>query len=258
MVTVNGQQSLWESLAARLRDDITSGVLKPGAKIPTEEWLQDTYKLSRTTVRKALGKLTNEGLITEGAGKQGRRVTDRRPVEMPFAQSETQERAERRREQGIDAWMADVADQGRKASQNLKVSTEPASARVGALLGIPEGAPVVERRHVRTVDEEPNNLSSTYYERELVKDTPIMDPYDIPGGVILWMRDNMGIRQEWFRYEFEARMPTPEEARELRIPSGIPVLLQYTTGCTADRQPVKLTVTTWPSDRARLADWLPG
>jgi GntR family transcriptional regulator len=258
MVRVNGQPALWRTLADALRSDITSGELKPGDKIPTEEWLRDTYKMSRTTVRKALLTLANEGLITEGSGKQGRRVADRRPVEMPFAQSETQERAEWRREQGIDAWVADVTDQGRVATQELRVETRPADFTIAPRLDIDLGAIVVERSHVRTVDGETHNLSSTYYERELVKDTPIMDPYDIPGGVILWMRDHMGIRQEWFRYEFEARMPTPDEGRELRIPSGIPVLIQYTTGCKADRKPVKLTVTTWPADRVRLADWLRG
>jgi GntR family transcriptional regulator len=258
VVAVNSGTALWETLADSVREDIATGRLKPGDLLPTEKELGEDFELSRTTVRRALAQLVSEGLVTEGQGRQGRRVADRRPVEMPFAQSETQERAERRREQGTDAWVTDVAEQGREASQELRVETKPADARIAQRLGISPGDVVVERRHYRTVDGELNNLSSTFYERELVKGTPVMDPYDIPGGVILWMRDNMGIRQEWFRYEFEARMPTPDEARDLRMPSGVPVLIQYTTGCTADRKPVKLTVTTWPADRVRLADWLSG
>jgi GntR family transcriptional regulator len=243
-------------VADDLRARILSGELPPGAQVPSEPELMQMYGYSRDTVRKAVALLLNEGLITNGQGRP-RRVRRHAPLEMPFAQSESRERAEQRREQGTDAWVTDVTEQGRGADQRLTVSIDDADAGIARRLGIAEGEPAVVRRHVRLVDGEPHNISHTYYALSLVEDTPIMYPRDIPQGVIRFMRDVMGIEQDSFLYEFEARMPTPDEAQVLRIPAGIPVMIQYTTGYEGER-PVKLTVTTWPSDRARLIARLPG
>ena len=56
------------------------------------------YHYSRDTVRKAVPLLLNEGLVTNGQGRP-RRVRKHAPLEMPFAQSESRERAEQRRQQ---------------------------------------------------------------------------------------------------------------------------------------------------------------
>jgi GntR family transcriptional regulator len=45
-------------------------------KLPTEQELGDRYKVSRNTVRLALGLLTNEGIITSTPGR-GTFVRDR-------------------------------------------------------------------------------------------------------------------------------------------------------------------------------------
>jgi GntR family transcriptional regulator len=243
-------------VADDLRARILSGELPPGAQVPSEPELMQQYGYSRDTVRKAVALLLNEGLVTNGQGRP-RRVRKHAPLEMPFAQSESRERAEQRRERGTDAWVTDVAEQNRAAEQRLTVSIDDASARIAQRLGITENAPVVVRRHVRLVDGEPHNISDTYYALSLVEDTPIMYPRDIAEGVIRYMREAMGIEQDSFLYEFEARMPTPEEAQQLRIPAGVPVIIHYTTGYEGER-PVKVTVTTWPADRARLVARLPG
>ena len=72
---------------------------------------------------------------------------------------------------------------------------------------------MVVRRHLRTVDGEPHNICDTFYDLTLAEGTLIMYPRDIPQGVILYMGDEMGIAQDSFLYEFEARMPTPDEAQ---------------------------------------------
>jgi len=243
-------------VADDLRARILSGDLAPGDLVPSEPELVQQYGYSRDTVRKAVALLLNEGLITNGQGRP-RRVRKHAPLEMPFAQSESRERAEQRREHGTDAWVTDVGEQNRSADTRLNVSIDYADAGIARRLGLAEGDPVVVRRHVRLVDGDAHNLSDTFYDLKLAENTLIMLPRDIPQGVILYMRDEMGIDQDNFAYEFEARMPTPDEAQRLRIPAGIPVMIQYTTGYEGER-PVKLTVTTWPADRARLIARLPG
>jgi GntR family transcriptional regulator len=257
VVTVNADDTLWRDIAASLRDDMEAGRLKPGDALPSELKLAADRKVSRNTVRRALAKLTTEGLITEGHGRLGRRVRRHDPLEMPFAQSESRERAAQRRDRGHDAWVTDVTEQGRTADTDLTVSIVNAEPRIARHLELPEGDPVVVRHHMRLVDGEPHNLSDTFYDPRIAEGTLIMRPRDIPQGVILYMLDELGIAQDSFLYEFEARIPTPDEQQQLRIPEGIPVIIQYTTGYEGER-PVKVTVTTWPADRARLVARLPG
>ncbi len=58
----------YRALADLLREQITSGVAAPGQNLPSESVLAQTYGLSITTARRALGVLRNEGLIDVRAG----------------------------------------------------------------------------------------------------------------------------------------------------------------------------------------------
>lgn len=53
---------LYEQLAAILREMIRSGELKHLDPLPSETQLSQEYDLSRDTVRRAIGVLTEEGL----------------------------------------------------------------------------------------------------------------------------------------------------------------------------------------------------
>ncbi|MBN8629801.1 MAG: FadR family transcriptional regulator [Rhodobacterales bacterium] len=54
-----------ESLLGRIR----SGELAPGAQLPTESELCETYEVSRTVVREAIARLRSEGLVIPRQGK---------------------------------------------------------------------------------------------------------------------------------------------------------------------------------------------
>ena len=57
------------TLMEALNEQILSGTIKPGQKLPSENELTREYALSRHTVRKALALLENEGYITAQHGK---------------------------------------------------------------------------------------------------------------------------------------------------------------------------------------------
>ena len=71
------REPYYRQLAAFLRDDIHSGVIPEGGKLPSEPELQRTYGLSRGVVRQALALLRDEGLV-ETAGRIGSRVRPRK------------------------------------------------------------------------------------------------------------------------------------------------------------------------------------
>ena len=60
---------LYKQLMQKIRDDIAAGVYPVNSRIPSEQELCDTYKVSRVTVRKALFDLTQEGLLKRRQGK---------------------------------------------------------------------------------------------------------------------------------------------------------------------------------------------
>lgn len=62
--------SLADTLAARLREEIASGLLQAGERLPTEQQIALTYGVSRPTVREAVGLLKHDGLVVsrQGAG----------------------------------------------------------------------------------------------------------------------------------------------------------------------------------------------
>lgn len=62
--------SLADTLAQRLREEIASGRLQPGERLPTEQMMSQTYGVSRPVVREAVGRLKHDGLVTsrQGAG----------------------------------------------------------------------------------------------------------------------------------------------------------------------------------------------
>jgi len=58
----------WQQLADLLRQQIESGELAPGARIPSVLSLAQEYELAAGTVRKALAQLQREGLIESRVG----------------------------------------------------------------------------------------------------------------------------------------------------------------------------------------------
>lgn len=246
---------LYMEIAKELRLRIVNGDLPAGAAVPTEQALVEQYKVSRNTIRNALRELSSQGLITSGQGRTGRRVRDNRPITFHGSKSESMDRADERRITGVDAWVADVCEESREPAQTISTEIVNASTAIARRLEIDEGSPVVVRRRLRTVDGEPHNIADTYYPMDIAQGTPIMLPDDVKQGVIALMRE-MGHVQIRYRDDLSWRMPTPKESSSLDIPAGVPVLIQARTGYTKER-PVKVTVTTWPGDRARMVYELP-
>lgn len=65
----NASSPLYQQLAEHIRDSIFKGIYKPDQQIPTEFELSDQYKVSRSTVRKAVEILVEEDMLTKIHGK---------------------------------------------------------------------------------------------------------------------------------------------------------------------------------------------
>lgn len=61
--------TLQEKIRASLLDKIETGIYRPGDQIPSENELSESYGVSRVTVRAALNRLTEEGILLKRQGK---------------------------------------------------------------------------------------------------------------------------------------------------------------------------------------------
>ena len=63
-------QAKYQEIADRLRDEIDTGELRPGDRLPSEPDLSEAYGVSRDSIRKAARQLAAEGrlMIVRGKG----------------------------------------------------------------------------------------------------------------------------------------------------------------------------------------------
>src|SRR6266540_5880922 len=70
---------LYLQIADELRDQILNEAVRPGARLPSEHDLMETYGAARQTVRKAIAELKSEGLLDSERGR-GVFVRARAPI----------------------------------------------------------------------------------------------------------------------------------------------------------------------------------
>ena len=237
---------LYRRIAADLRDAITHGELPPGSQLPTEQELGDRYKVSRNTVRLALGLLANEGIISSTPGR-GTFVRERAMLTYHAARAEA---ADRPSDWHTDAYYEEVRQQGRQPSQAFELRIDPASLAVAERLQVQESESVVVRRMLRYVDGEPWSIQDSSYPMDIAQQCGLLVAHDLPRGTVRAMADH-GHVEVGYRDEITTRMPTPEEARTLDLGTGVPVLAYVRTAYTKER-PVRLTETIFAGDRNRL------
>lgn len=61
----------FEAVADQIRNQLTSGALQPGDRLPSERELAESFSLSRNTVREALRSLENAGVLEFRKGATG-------------------------------------------------------------------------------------------------------------------------------------------------------------------------------------------
>jgi GntR family transcriptional regulator len=237
-----GPIPLYRQIASELRSDILRGRYGPGVALPSERKLMEGFDVTRSTVRNALAELRNEGLVVmeQGAGAFVRSTPPVRrivgPQRFPSATS-------------VDGDGADVA----RRSQVYAVTRERAEGEVAERLAVDPGTPVVRRHRRYWADEWPMQLGTSYIPYELARGTPIMQRKSGPGGIHERLRER-GHPIGSFLEEVTARMPTPDERSELRIPDGVPVLRVVRTAHEVGTERVlELFLGVLPADRYVLA-----
>src|SRR5262252_2506167 len=236
----------YQQIADRLRDQIDSGALQPGERLPSEPDLVRQFDASRNTVRLALALLTNQGLVVTRQGL-GTFVTEpARPFTALLSRVTAQPPV-----QSTSTVLPEVsrADAEAETSRQI-VEKSPASVSVAEKLEIAPGDLVVVRRRSGTVGDVPWMMMASYFPLDIAEGTPLEQAGDIEGGSIKLLAD-LGYAQVGFVDEIGARMPSTREFSFFGLSTGTPVVVVNRTAYSQER-PIRMTRYVYRADRVRL------
>jgi GntR family transcriptional regulator len=243
---------VFKQIADGLRTAILSGELEPGARLPSEQQLIDSYRVARGTIRDAVDVLRSEGLVRTEHGR-GTFVRDRPPVRR-LAHDRF---ARRHRERGRAAYLAELEAEGRRPEvQVLEIARTKAPDEVVVWLQLAIGADVLVRRRRYLADGEPMELATSYIPWELAEGTRMVEANTGPGGVYARLEER-GHELKRFSEEVAARMPTSDEVRALVLEPGVPVIRVVRVAYDTDERPVESCDTVMAADRYVLSYELP-
>jgi DNA-binding GntR family transcriptional regulator len=234
------------AIADQLRERIQRGALAPGDQLPTETELMEWYAVSRPTARAAIRELIQTG-VAETDHPRGTFVRKYERMDyLPQLESRPH-----RTDAGHDRFTEQIKAEGREPSMTISVEIIPAPPHVAERLELKADQAIVVRRRVRSINGQPVNTNDSFFLLEIVKDTEIMNPADIPRGTNQVLTD-LGYKQVDFDDVFDVRMPTPEESYRLDLPPGTPVVIHTATGYTESGRPVRCAVNVLNGPRHRI------
>lgn len=212
---------LYTQIKDILRDRILEGVYESHEQMPSESELMKAFKVSRITVRQALGDLQKEGLIFKVQGKGSY-------VSKPKAFQNLA------RLQGFGEAMASMGYETYSRVIGDQITT--AGTTVGARLNIPASESVVEIRRVRFLNREPISVDVSYLpqaigERLLREDLAHRD-------IFLILENDYGVPLGQAELQIEAMLADEALARLLKVVEGAPVLRIERLTFTAEGKPL--------------------
>ena len=133
----------------KLKNAIKNGSYPPGSFLPTEQELEFSYQVSRTTIRKAVKMLSDEGILNVRQGC-GTMVIDNRTTQN---YNQVTSVTESLRKQGYEVTTA-----------SMMIDVIPASSDIAADLCLSEGSPVARIQRLQLADGKPVTLMENYIE----------------------------------------------------------------------------------------------
>ncbi|MGC0410495.1 GntR family transcriptional regulator [Streptomyces sp. SAI-195] len=223
----------YQRIADTLREAIRSGEYGPGDRLPGENDLMAAHGVARMTARQALSVLRDEG-VAEARKGAGVFVREFRPLR----RRGIQRLARQQWGNGRSIWSTDIENRSLDVDQ-VTVSEEAAPDNVAAVLDLADEETVCVRRRRFVLDGKPVLLATSYLPASLVAGSAITQEDTGPGGMYARLSE-LGYKPVHFREEVRSRMPSQDEATQLGMSAGTPVILVCRTAFTAERRPVEI------------------
>jgi GntR family transcriptional regulator len=236
----NSFTPMYFQIQTQLLKTITSGQLRPGDLLPSEEELSHVYGVSRMTSRQALQALKSQGFASRHKGR-GTFVTQPK-VEKDIAH--------------LSGFTAEMRVLGMKAtSRVLAAEAIPATAEIAARLAIGVGMPTFKLRRLRCADALPIAIEEISLSLEQYPGIQNLDFSRL--SLYATLRDRYGIRLSLADEILEARAATRQEAELLEIAPRSSLLIISRTLWSVEGKPVETACSSYRGDRYRAVLRIP-
>jgi len=228
-------EPLWIQARDLINAEITRGRLRPGMRIPPERELCQELHISRVTLRKALTKLVEEGVLSASHGRGWYVSLAAASKEWPNSLESFSETAAR---MGLEP-----------TARVLQATVVPASLDLADALAIAPGTPLFVLERVRLLDGVPIAIDLTHIAAALA---PGLRDADFSTASLYEQLSEAGLEFSGANSTLEARPADEHVARHLDLEVGRPVLaLSQIVVDGADR-PVFVSTIQYRGDRYRL------
>jgi GntR family transcriptional regulator len=222
---------LYHQIENDLRRLIGSGKLPPNATLPPEKDLCQAYGVSRHTMRKALGRLVADDLISRRAGRGTRIKAQADRMEFYLDRSFTRQ----------------MADMGRTAhSRVLKLARDVVDGAYPSAFYDNLGSECLRLVRLRFGDDEPIALQSSIVRMDLC---PGLDEYDFNRESLydVLAREYQLIITE-IQHTISAVVADDFQAELLRVEHNAPLLLVKTRALLDDERVIESSITYYRAD----------
>ncbi len=215
---------LYYQIADDIKRRIADKELKPGDKLPTEQWLIEAYGVSRITVRRALSELIADGTVerTRGHG----------PV---VAQPKLNRQVLR-----LTGLHEEMSKAGLAPTSKINaVVRKPAQGVVARQLGLDDGATVLSFRRLRLADGQPIATQVCYLPDALC---PGFDPKRLErDSLYRILEQDYGLVIDYANQTVGVKVPGKRLVEELQLGECVGLLQMSRTTYLKSRQAVEYT-----------------
>lgn len=214
MPAIDRPEHPYLQIARHIRGQILSGELKDGELVPPTRQIARDWNVAMATATKALTTLRSEGL-TRAVPGVGTVVSARGSLHHSAQ--------DRRVAMGRTGRIYPPGHYAKIRSSALT----PAPDRVADALGIEQGAPAIRRqRTTYTENDQPVSTSVSWFDGALAPQAPLLLVADrIVKGTVAYVAEQTGHSVEWTYVQHAAAGANDEDATELGIEPGSPILL---------------------------------
>jgi GntR family transcriptional regulator len=229
-------EPLWIQAVNLINDQIASGVLKPGSRLPPERELCQRLGISRVTLRKALTTLVDDGVLSPSHGR-GWYVASSAGTNREWPNS-------------LESFSETASRMGLSATSIvLRSEVVPASIDEAEELSIAPGTALFVLERVRQLNDVPIALDLTRIRADLVPNFESAD----------WSTDSLyaklvdaGLDPAKSDATIEAREADEHVAQHLLLQAGKPVLVINQLVVNSADKPLFASTVRYRGDRYRL------
>ncbi|MGG1679336.1 GntR family transcriptional regulator [Neobacillus sp. NRS-1170] len=229
------QVPFYKQLKGKILDDIESGKLKHGDKLPSERELAEQFQISRMTARHTLSVLEREGVVERRVGA-GTFITNNKIV-MDFIT--------------FNSFTKNMLNKGFIPSTKvLSIGKTEAKPHIARKLNVPIGETLITLKRLRSVNEMPVAIEESFISEKLC---PNLEQFIFDNASLYQiLEDQYGIVLVKAKEQMQVTFSEESDSKLLKIRSESPCIYQESVAYDHHDQEIEFSISLTRSDIVRF------